>query len=285
MKSVSQHFPIRLIDPSRKKQHQYTLCFLPRNSPYWMPAFNFFFPFKATCYKILIKSNQNSSHLNLKTLKIFCFLSILVSNIKSIYSLGRPRMSLSHLRDQALVGQLKFSPAKGRPCPRQSLTCLLFVISDEPHSGLRLTSPALFPTANPAQKRLDVSLPQSYMCQLWEHLWIQSYYFLFPHHQMFGYIFFRNVLSFSCLFSSPVILFSLHYSALYPIDHCFPSVICLATIISELFISIKSNVSVKPDSWLHVLMKSYYTQKTVGLVLGHTPVNVEGRLTTEWKMK
>ena len=92
---------------------------------------------------LLIKSNQNSSHLNLKTLKIFCFLSILVSNIKSICSLGRPGMSLSHLRDQALVGQLKFSPAKGRPCPRQSLTCLLFVISDEPHSGLRLTSPAL----------------------------------------------------------------------------------------------------------------------------------------------
>ena len=57
---------------------------------------------------------------------------------------------------------------------------------------------------------------------------------------MFGYIFFRNVLSFCCLFSSPVILFSLHYSALCPIDHCFPSVICLATIISELFISIKS---------------------------------------------
>lgn len=143
LKSVSQHFPIRLIDPSRKKQHQYTLCFLPRNSPYWMPAFNFFFPFKATCYKILIKSNQNSSHLNLKTLKIFCFLSILVSNIKSICSLGRPGMLLSHLRDQALVGQLKFSPAKGRPCPRQSLTCLLFVISDEPHSGLHLTSPAV----------------------------------------------------------------------------------------------------------------------------------------------
>lgn len=249
-----------------------------------MPAFNFFFPFKATCYKILIKSNQNSSHLNLKTLKIFCFLSILVSNIKSICSLGRPGMSLSHLRDQALVGQLKFSPAKGRPCPRQSLTCLLFVISDEPHSGLRLTSPAVphsqssteetwcFPSTilyvpaliTSLNPKLLLSFPAS--SDVWVYIFKKCSFFLlsifFSCHSVFSPLFclvsYRPLLSFCDLFGNN----NLSYSS-----------------------QLRVNVSVKPDSWLHVLMKSYYTQKTVGLVLGHTPVNVEGRLTTEWKMK
>ena len=192
-----------LIVPSQKKQHQYTLCFLPRNSPYWMPAFNFLFPFKATCYKILIKSNQNSSHLNLKTLKIFCFLSILVSDIKSICSLGKPGMSLSHFRDQALVGQLRFLPAQGRPCPRQSLTCLLFGTTDEPHSGLCLTSPALLYGQSSTEETWCFPSTILYVPTLITSLnpkLLLSFpisppsIFCFPFHQMFGYISFRNVL-------------------------------------------------------------------------------------------
>lgn len=164
-------------------------------------------------------------------------------------SLGKPGMSLSHLRDQVLVGQLRFFPAQGRPCPRQSLTCLLSVITDEPRSGLCLTSPAL-PHSQSRTEETWCSPPTilyvpTLITSLNPKLSLSfptppTPIFCYPFCQMFGVYFFKKCSSFSCLFSSPVFLFSLHCSALCPIDHCFPSVICLATIISELFISIKS---------------------------------------------
>ena len=105
----------------------------------------------------------------------------------------------------------------------------------------------------PVQHRRDLMLPfHNPVCANFNNIFESKVITFFSHTtprprssvilfiRCLGYIFFRNVLSFSCLISSPVFLFSLHCSALCPIDHCFPSVICLATIISELFISIKS---------------------------------------------
>lgn len=214
------------------------------------------------------------------------------SNIKSICGLDKLGMSSPNSRDSPGGTVLTFACAGAAWLKREPHSRLFLLVLMKHILGCAWLLLPLS-TASPAQKRLDIFSPQPYVCLLLKtflnsklsqnffSLIPLSPYLLFPSSSDIWDAFFKHVLFLLIFFS---------YSLFSPLFCLWPLIsFCDLFTNNNLYLNYPSqlrvNVSVKSDSWLHVLMKNYYSQNTVGLVLSHTPMNDEGRLTIEWKTK